>query len=161
MKPSSCSVLFLASLACVNASAASDPVEKGFIYKQTPHGELQLIVSFPPDAKPGDQRPATVFFSGGAWHNSTITQFKEQVAYLARRGMVAERVAASGASAGANAMPAASRADKAGRWKKCGDEAGRGKNNILFRRQLPPGIETAAKSIPAGAPARGCRSLCD
>ncbi|MCX7011822.1 MAG: alpha/beta hydrolase, partial [Candidatus Sumerlaeota bacterium] len=74
------------------ATAPTDPVEKDFIYKKTPQGELHLVVTLPPDAKPGDKRPAIVFFSGGAWANSNTNQFKDLAPYLARRGMVAVRV---------------------------------------------------------------------
>src|SRR6185369_4490455 len=70
---------------------AKHPVEKNFIYKNTPQGELKLVVTLPPDAEPGDRRPAIVFFSGGAWANSNINQFKDMAPYLARRGMVAVR----------------------------------------------------------------------
>jgi acetyl esterase/lipase len=71
---------------------ATHPVEKDLNYKNTPQGELTLVVTLPPDAKPGDRRPAIVFFSGGAWANSNINQFKGIAPYLARRGMVAVRV---------------------------------------------------------------------
>ncbi len=76
---------------CASAAAATDPVEKDFIYKKTPQGELKLVVTLPPDAKPGNKRPAIVFFSGGAWANSNIKQFKDWASYLARRDMVAVR----------------------------------------------------------------------
>ncbi|MCS6852343.1 MAG: alpha/beta hydrolase, partial [Gemmataceae bacterium] len=65
--------------------------EKTFIYKKTPQGELKLIVTFPPDWKATDKRPGVVFFSGGAWANSLINQFKDRAEYFAGRGMVAAR----------------------------------------------------------------------
>ncbi|MCX8038808.1 MAG: alpha/beta hydrolase [Candidatus Sumerlaeia bacterium] len=65
--------------------------EKEFIYKKTPQGELKLIVTFPTEWKPGDQRPGVVFFSGGAWANSLINQFKDRAEYFAGRGMIAAR----------------------------------------------------------------------
>jgi|GEM_PF-416488 len=79
-------------LRCASTSALTDPVEKDFIYKKTPQGELKLVVTLPPDARPGNKRPAIVFFSGGAWANSNIKQFKDLASYLAHRGMVAVRV---------------------------------------------------------------------
>jgi acetyl esterase/lipase len=79
-------------LRCVGASAANDPVEQEFVYKKTPQGELKLVVTYPPAATTGDRRPAIVFFSGGAWANSNLNQFKDFAPYLARRNMVAVRV---------------------------------------------------------------------
>ncbi|MCS6859835.1 MAG: alpha/beta hydrolase fold domain-containing protein [Abditibacteriales bacterium] len=65
--------------------------EKEFVYKKTPQGALRLIVTFPADWKPSDRRPGVVFFSGGAWANSLINQFKDRAEYFAGRGMVAAR----------------------------------------------------------------------
>ncbi|MCS6850072.1 MAG: alpha/beta hydrolase fold domain-containing protein [Gemmataceae bacterium] len=65
--------------------------EKEFVYKKTPQGELKLIVTFPPEWKASDRRPGVVFFSGGAWANSLINQFKDRAEYFAGRGMVAAR----------------------------------------------------------------------
>jgi acetyl esterase/lipase len=83
--------MLLAGAATYPACAA-DVAEKDFIYKKTPQAELKLVVTLPPDAKPGSKHAAIVFFSGGAWANSNINQFKEQATYLSRRGMVAVRV---------------------------------------------------------------------
>src|ERR1051325_168645 len=83
--------LLLCLLTSAAAAPATEPVEKDFIYKKTPQGELKLVVTLPPDAKPGDKRPAIVFFSGGAWANSNIKQFKDWATYLARRGILAVR----------------------------------------------------------------------
>lgn len=66
--------------------------EKSFTYKRTPQGELKLIVTFPAAWKSSDRRPTVVFFSGGAWANSLINQFKDRAEYFAGRGMVAIRV---------------------------------------------------------------------
>lgn len=66
--------------------------EKEFIYKKTPQGELKLIVTYPAGWKPSDRRPGIVFFSGGAWANSLIHQFKDRAEYFAGRGMVTVRV---------------------------------------------------------------------
>ncbi|MCX7885743.1 MAG: alpha/beta hydrolase fold domain-containing protein [Verrucomicrobiae bacterium] len=66
--------------------------EKQFVYKKTPQGELKLIVTFPADWKPGDRRPGVVFFSGGAWANSLINQFKDRAEYFAGRGLIGVRV---------------------------------------------------------------------
>lgn len=64
---------------------------KTFTYRDTPQGELELIVHYPPGWKASDQRPAIVFFFGGGWTNGTVKQFESQADYLASRGMVAAR----------------------------------------------------------------------
>ncbi|KAF0181651.1 MAG: alpha/beta hydrolase [Limisphaerales bacterium] len=64
---------------------------KELTYKQTPQGELKLLVHYPPGWKATDQRPAIVFFFGGGWKNGTTAQFLNQATYLATRGMVAVR----------------------------------------------------------------------
>jgi acetyl esterase/lipase len=50
---------------------------------------LTLHVFLPPGHKPADQRPAIVFFHGGAWQVGDPSQFIPHCAYLASRGMVA------------------------------------------------------------------------
>jgi acetyl esterase/lipase len=64
---------------------------KTFTYKKTKQADLDMVVHFPPGWKETDQRPAIVFFSGGAWENGTIQAFEPQATYLAGRGMVAAR----------------------------------------------------------------------
>lgn len=64
---------------------------KTFTYRDTPQGELELIVHYPPGWKATDERPAIVFFFGGGWTNGTVKQFASQADYLASRGMVAVR----------------------------------------------------------------------
>lgn len=76
------------------APAADAPLPEGvqeFSYKQTPQGELKLLVHYPPDWKAADKRPVIVFFFGGGWKNGTTAQFLNQATYLATRGMVAVR----------------------------------------------------------------------
>jgi len=91
-----------AVLACGGIARAAEPAaaekvtgEPGkvmeYVYKKTPQGELKMHVHFPADWKAGDQRPAIVFFFGGAWRAGTVDQFKPQAEYLASRGMVAAR----------------------------------------------------------------------
>ncbi len=62
-----------------------------FVYRKTKQADLELFVHYPPDWKPGDKRPAIVFFFGGGWTNGKIAQFEPQAKYLASRGMVAAR----------------------------------------------------------------------
>ena len=76
------------------AKVADAPLPEGvkeFTYKQSPQGELKLLVHYPPDWKAADKRPAIVFFFGGGWKNGTTAQFLNQATYLATRGMVAVR----------------------------------------------------------------------
>lgn len=76
------------------AKATDAPLPEGvkeFAYKQTPQGELKLLVHYPPDWKATDKRPTIVFFFGGGWKNGTTAQFLNQATYLATRGMVAVR----------------------------------------------------------------------
>lgn len=83
--------LSLAACLCIPPWAAAEPPTKTFVYKQTPQGELEMIVHYPPDWKPSNQRPAMVFFFGGGWTNGSPRQFEQQAEYLASRGMVAAR----------------------------------------------------------------------
>jgi acetyl esterase/lipase len=59
------------------------------VYKTV--GEKQLVLKvFPPaDAKPGEARPAIVFFFGGGFTMRRQAQFEPQCRYFASRGMVA------------------------------------------------------------------------
>lgn len=61
------------------------------IFKVTPEGELAIHLHFPEGWKPGDARPAIVFFFGGAWTRGSVRQFRPQAEYFASRGLVAAR----------------------------------------------------------------------
>ncbi len=58
-------------------------------YKTAGDAQLKLYVFSPEGCKPGDKRPAIVFFFGGGWTRGTPQQFLPQCKYLASRGMVA------------------------------------------------------------------------
>ena len=68
---------------------------KGFVpdetvvYKTVNGTKLTLHIFNPPDLKPGDSRPAVVFFFGGGWFDGNQSAFHPQCRYLASRGMVA------------------------------------------------------------------------
>ncbi len=62
-----------------------------FTYKKTRQGELELHLHYPAEWKPGDRRPAIVFFFGGGWTSGNVRQFEPQAKHLAERGMVAAR----------------------------------------------------------------------
>ncbi len=79
-------------------AAATEPAKKPmapepqeFVFKTTPQGDLKLVVHYPVDWKPSDQRPAIIFFFGGGWRSGSINQFLPQASYFASRGMVAVR----------------------------------------------------------------------
>jgi acetyl esterase/lipase len=86
------------SLCVSTAAAAQGPVVPSqplaidgavtHIYKSIGQTELRLHV-FSPSGHGSAQKPAIVFFFGGAWTNGTVGQFVPQSRYLAGRGMVA------------------------------------------------------------------------
>jgi acetyl esterase/lipase len=59
-----------------------------YTYKETPTRDLELYINFPTDWKADDQRPAMVWFFGGAWSTGNPTAFKPQSEYFAKRGVV-------------------------------------------------------------------------
>ncbi|GIW97940.1 MAG: hypothetical protein KatS3mg111_1273 [Pirellulaceae bacterium] len=62
------------------------PVQK-IVYKRIAGRELHLEVTRPSDWKPGDRRPAIVFFHGGGWVGGTPQQFARHAQYFAHRGV--------------------------------------------------------------------------
>ena len=62
--------------------------DKVVAFKQSDSKPLTLDVFYPDTFKPGDTRPAIVFFFGGGWTGGDPNQFYPQAAYLASRGMV-------------------------------------------------------------------------
>jgi acetyl esterase/lipase len=66
------------------------PIQE-WVYKETPQGELRVVVQFPFDWRPEDRRPGIVFFFGGGFVGGAMAHFARQAAYLAGRGMVAVR----------------------------------------------------------------------
>ncbi len=65
------------------------PGTRAEVYKTVGDTELKLYIAEPADLKPGDKRPAVVFFFGGGWTGGSPRQFLPQCKYLASRGMVA------------------------------------------------------------------------
>ena len=57
-------------------------------FKKVGDRELKVRILKPADAKPGDSRPAIVFFHGGSWVSGLPHQFDEQSKYLITRGIV-------------------------------------------------------------------------
>jgi acetyl esterase len=58
-------------------------------YKRIGDTELTLDIFEPQSKSPSRKYPAIVFFFGGGWVGGTPSQFHEQCAYLANRGMLA------------------------------------------------------------------------
>ena len=63
-------------------------------HKKVGGRELRLFIVEPDGWKPTDRCPAMVFFHGGGWVHGAASQFNDQAAYLARRGMVCAQVEA-------------------------------------------------------------------
>jgi arylsulfatase A-like enzyme/acetyl esterase/lipase len=78
--------------AAVDRGAQAEKGDRMFVYKTAGDQKLRLWVRMPKDAKPGDQRPAAVFFHGGGWVGGPLFQFKDHCSYLASRGMVGIQV---------------------------------------------------------------------
>ncbi len=55
---------------------------KTFVYKETPKGKLEVVVTYPPGWKADDHRPGIVFFFGGGWTNGNLKQFEAQAEHL-------------------------------------------------------------------------------
>ncbi len=58
-------------------------------YKTVGDTKLNVYIFNPPDLKPGEKRPAIVFFFSGGWTFGSPSDFEHQCRYLASRGMVA------------------------------------------------------------------------
>jgi acetyl esterase/lipase len=72
-------------------SANGKPLDS-YVYKTIGDRQLSVEMDIPDDWRPGDKRPAIVFFFGGGWSGGSPIQFKPQAEYLAKRGMVCARV---------------------------------------------------------------------
>jgi acetyl esterase len=62
------------------------------VYTKAGERELAMFIEKPATWKATDQRPAIVFYHGGAWTSGAAGQFLKQSEYLATRGMVSIRV---------------------------------------------------------------------
>jgi acetyl esterase/lipase len=82
----------LTSLVCFTSCGvlhAAEIKRESTIFKTIGDVQLEMAVYSPVDVKPGDTRPAAVFFFGGGWRGGSIAHFEPQAIYLAKRGMVA------------------------------------------------------------------------
>jgi acetyl esterase len=71
------------------ATPDAGPAPEKHTYKTIDSTALDLFVVRPADSKPGEKRPAIVFFHGGGWKGGTPDALLPQCRYLAERGMVA------------------------------------------------------------------------
>lgn len=74
-----------------NNAAEMSGAEK-IVYKTIGDTKLSLYVCPPKEHKPGDKRPAIVFFHGGGWRNGAPSALLPQCRYFAHRGLVAVTV---------------------------------------------------------------------
>lgn len=82
-------IAFLTLFACMAWANDKPQPDKTVPFKETPQGELRLHIFNPEGLKPGQQRPAVLFFFGGGWNGGSPSQFYPQANYLADRGIVA------------------------------------------------------------------------
>ena len=82
-------ILPLLFLMCSLLSFATsvDPNQK-VVYKTIDGIELQLHIFYPENHQKSDNAPAIVLFHGGGWNGGGASQFYNQCAYFASRGMV-------------------------------------------------------------------------
>jgi len=80
-------LLVAAAIGLASRARAADRFEVQ-TFKKVGDRELKVRILKPADAKPGDSRPAIVFFHGGGWVGGLPHQFDEQAKYLVTRGIV-------------------------------------------------------------------------
>ncbi|MFC7337868.1 alpha/beta hydrolase [Haloferula chungangensis] len=78
------------SLAVLSPLTAADlKPDRTVTYKTIGDTKLQIEIFEPEDHKPGEKRPAIVFFFGGGWNGGSTKQFHQQAETLSELGMVA------------------------------------------------------------------------
>jgi len=74
----------------ITGTICANPVpDKSIVYKNVIGIELSMHFFFPPNHKVAHKTPTIVFFHGGGWTGGVPSQFFDQSAYFASRGMVA------------------------------------------------------------------------
>jgi len=81
--------LLAASLPGIGETAPEFPPDQVRVYKTDPRGDLKLHVFLPKGWKPGDRRPAIIFFFGGGWVRGNPARFFPHSRHFANLGMVA------------------------------------------------------------------------
>jgi len=102
-RASICSLLLLAlpafcpaasakpAVAAKSTATADTATSSQEIYKTVGDVKLTVDIDTPAGWKPGDKRPAIVFFFGGSWNTGSPQSMKSQAEYFAKRGMVCFR----------------------------------------------------------------------
>ncbi len=93
-RPWICGIGGLLWLGCLGASSVGTGAEhppSQFVFKTVGERKLTADVSYPESWRPGDRRPAIVFWSGGGFSTGETPQFRPQAGHFAARGMVAIR----------------------------------------------------------------------
>lgn len=81
-------LLFTLAFSTFSVAVSAQP-DRTVEYKRVGDLALTLDIFEPQDHRPGDSRPAIVFFFGGGWVKGSKNHFYPQAEYLANRGMVA------------------------------------------------------------------------
>ena len=72
-----------------NSQAKLPDTETSLVYKHVDSTDLKLYVYYPEEKAYDEPHAAIVFFFGGGWNRSNITQFEPHALHFASRGMVA------------------------------------------------------------------------
>ncbi len=78
-------LLSLFSLCCIAPAMAG---EYDVVYKETPQGELKMMIYTPEGVKKNAKLPTVIFFHGGGWSSGWRSFFFGQADYFRQRGMV-------------------------------------------------------------------------
>ncbi len=81
----------LCSFSLVTILHSSLLPEPTYMYKTVNGRELPIEMNYPDDWKPGDKRPAILFFYGGGFSGGATWERHPQAVYFAKRGMVCAR----------------------------------------------------------------------
>ncbi len=75
-------------LSVVTGRSPAGDGSEGVVYKSVGGHDLVMRIYRPKGAKPGERRPAVIWFFGGGWEVGTPEQFARQAAFLRDRGLV-------------------------------------------------------------------------
>ena len=85
-------VTFLFILVLLTPVTFSSPLpEPTYTYKTVNGQALPIEMNYPDDWKPGDKRPAILFFYGGGFSGGATWECHPQAVYFAKRGLVSAR----------------------------------------------------------------------
>ena len=75
-------------VSCYSMFAYEVKPDEKIVYKSIDGHELELHLFYPENHSKSDKTPAIVFFHGGGWNGGAASQFYNQSAYFASRGLV-------------------------------------------------------------------------